>query len=72
MDLARFNVYNEFPQDSCPIMKPSTVSLNDRFCQVTPWTPAVDILETETELIFKVDVAGVNLKTSMSRSRTEQ
>lgn len=30
--------------------------------QVRPWSPAVDILETENELIFKVDAAGVNLK----------
>lgn len=29
---------------------------------VRPWSPAVDILETENELIFKVDAAGVNLK----------
>lgn len=30
--------------------------------QVRPWSPAVDILETENELIFKVDAAGVNQK----------
>src|SRR5271169_3869977 len=27
-----------------------------------PWTPAVDILETENELILKADVPGVDLK----------
>lgn len=30
--------------------------------QVRPWSPAVDILETENDLIFKVDAAGVSLK----------
>ena len=27
-----------------------------------PWAPAVDILETENELVLKADVPGVNLK----------
>jgi len=27
-----------------------------------PWAPAVDILETENELILKADVPGVDLK----------
>ena len=27
-----------------------------------PWSPAVDILETENELILKADVPGVNLE----------
>jgi HSP20 family protein len=30
--------------------------------QVRPWSPAVDILETDTELLFKVDAAGVSLE----------
>lgn len=30
--------------------------------QVRPWSPAVDILETENELIFKADVPDVNSK----------
>ena len=30
--------------------------------QVRPWSPAVDILETENDLIFNVDAAGVNLR----------
>jgi HSP20 family protein len=30
--------------------------------QVRPWSPAVDILETDTELLFKVDAAGVGLE----------
>jgi HSP20 family protein len=61
MDLARFNVYNEFPAGLLSYHEAVNRLLNDQ-SQVTPWTPAVDILETETELIFKVDVAGVNLQ----------
>jgi HSP20 family protein len=38
----------------------------DRFLsdqnQVRPWSPAVDIFETEAELTFQVDAAGVNLE----------
>jgi HSP20 family protein len=30
--------------------------------QVRPWSPAVDIFETETELLFKVDAAGMSLE----------
>lgn len=34
--------------------------LNDQ--QVRPWTPAVDIFETENELVLKADVPEVELK----------
>jgi HSP20 family protein len=30
--------------------------------QVRPWTPAVDILETENELVFRADIPDVNLE----------
>ena len=34
--------------------------MNDQ--QVRPWTPAVDIFETENELVLKADVPDVELK----------
>ncbi|HTR38531.1 MAG TPA: Hsp20/alpha crystallin family protein [Bryobacteraceae bacterium] len=40
-------------------------SINRLFSDQTtarPWTPAVDILETENELVLKADVPGVEMK----------
>ena len=58
MELARLNDFPaglQFFQDTVNRM------LGDQN-QVRPWSPAVDILETENELIFNVDAAGVDLK----------
>jgi HSP20 family protein len=59
MELARWNVYNDFPTGVQFFQDTINRLLNDQN-QVRPWSPAVDILETETELIFKVDAAGVS------------
>src|SRR5260221_6613538 len=40
-------------------------SLNRLFSEpasTRPWTPAVDILETENDLVLKADVPGIELK----------
>jgi HSP20 family protein len=36
--------------------------LSEDGLKMRPWAPAVDILETENELILKADVPGVELK----------
>jgi HSP20 family protein len=61
MELARLNVYNDFPTGAQFFHDAINRLLNDQN-QVRPWSPAVDILETDTELIFKVDAAGVSQK----------
>jgi HSP20 family protein len=61
MELARFNAYSDFPIGLQFFHDAVNHLLNDEN-QVRPWNPAVDILETETELIFKVDAAGVSQK----------
>jgi HSP20 family protein len=60
MELTRFNVYNEFAGMQS-FHEAVHRLLNDQN-QVRPWNPAVDILETEADLIFNVDAAGVSLK----------
>ena len=60
MELARFNVYKDFPT-GLQFFHDALNHLLDDQNQVRPWSPAVDILETETELLFKVDAAGVNI-----------
>jgi HSP20 family protein len=57
MALPRLN-YNDFPTGVQFFHDAINRLLNDQN-QVRPWSPAVDILETETELIFKVDAAGM-------------
>ena len=61
MELARLNVYNDFPTGVQFFHDAINRLLNDQN-QVRPWSPAVDILETDSELIFKVDAAGVSQK----------
>jgi HSP20 family protein len=61
MELATFNAYNEFPPGLQFFQDAVHRLLNDQN-QARPWSPAVDILETETHLIFKVDVAGLSEK----------
>src|SRR5436190_1671099 len=61
MELARFNAYNDFPPGMLFLHDAVNRLLSDQN-QVRPWSPAVDIFETETELLFKVDAAGVSLE----------
>ena len=61
MELARLNAFSDFPAGLQLFQDAVSRILSDEN-QVRPWSPAVDILETEDELIFKVDAAGVNLK----------
>jgi HSP20 family protein len=61
MQLARLNVYNDFPTGMLQFHEAVDRFLSDQN-QVRPWSPAVDIFETETELTFQVDAAGVNLE----------
>ena len=60
MELARFNHGNDFP-----IALWSFNNTVNRLIggdnQVTPWNPAVDIFETENELVFRADTPDVNL-----------
>jgi HSP20 family protein len=61
VELAKLNVFSDFPAGLQLFQDAVSRILSDEN-QVRPWSPAVDILETENELIFKVDAAGVNLK----------
>jgi len=61
VELARLNAFSDFPAGLQIFQDAVNRMLSDEN-QVRPWNPAVDILETENELIFKVDAAGVNLK----------
>jgi HSP20 family protein len=61
MELTRFNNLYDFPT----VM----LSLNDTVNRLTagdnqirPWSPAVDIFETDNELIFRADTPDVNLE----------
>ncbi len=60
MELARLNAYNDFPTEMQFYQEAVNRLLNDQ-SQVRPWSPAVDIFETENELFFKVDAAGLSL-----------
>jgi HSP20 family protein len=60
MQLARLNAYNDFPIGMQQFHEAVDRFLSDQN-QVRPWSPPVDIFETETELTFKVDAAGVSL-----------
>jgi HSP20 family protein len=59
--LARLNAFNDFPA-GLHLFHDTVNRILSNENQVRPWSPAVDILETENELIFNVDAAGVNLK----------
>jgi len=61
VELARLNAFSDFPAGLQIFQDAVNRMLSDEN-QVRPWNPAVDILETENELIFKVDAAGVSLK----------
>ena len=61
MELTRLNAFNDLPVGLQLFQDAVSRILSDEN-QVRPWSPAVDILETENDLTFKVDAAGVNLK----------
>jgi len=61
MELARFNAYKDFSTGLMFFQDAVSRLMNDQN-QVRPWSPAVDIFETETELFFKVDAAGLSLE----------
>jgi HSP20 family protein len=61
VELARFNPFSDFPA-GMHIFQDTVNRILSNENQVRPWSPAVDILETENDLIFKVDAAGVSLK----------
>jgi HSP20 family protein len=61
VELARLNAFNDFPAGLQLFHDAVNRILSDEN-QVRPWSPAVDVLETENDLIFKVDAAGVNLQ----------
>ena len=60
MEFAKVNAFNDLPGGLCfyHTMEHLFASQN----QVRPWSPAVDIIETENELIIKADMPNVTLK----------
>jgi HSP20 family protein len=57
--------YNPFETDDLPTglrLFSDTVSRLLSDAQVRPWTPAVDIFETENDLVLKADVPDVDMK----------
>jgi HSP20 family protein len=61
MQLARLNAYNDLPIGMQQFHEAVDRFLSDQN-QVRPWSPPVDIFETETELTFKVDASGLSLE----------
>jgi HSP20 family protein len=60
MELEKVNALNNLPDGLYfyHTMEPLFATQN----QATPWSPAVDIIETENELIIKADIPNVTLK----------
>jgi HSP20 family protein len=57
----RFNPFNDV--DQMPGMRNLQDTFNRLFePSLRPWTPAVDIVETENEMLLKMDVPGTELK----------
>ena len=56
--------YNPFADFDLPGVRVFEDTLNRLFTEpaARPWAPAVDVLETENELVLKADVPEVNLK----------
>jgi HSP20 family protein len=57
--------YNPFETEELPAgLRLFSDTVNRLFsnAQVRPWTPAVDIFETENELVLKADVPDVDMK----------
>jgi HSP20 family protein len=61
MALKKFNSMNDFPAGLRFFHDTINHLIADEN-QVRPWSPAVDILETENELIFRADAPDVNLE----------
>jgi HSP20 family protein len=59
MERVRFNAYNDLSTGILHFREAVNRFLSDQN-QVRPWSPAVDIFETEAELLFKVDAAGLS------------
>ena len=63
MSLIRYNPFADF--EAFPVgLRAFQDSLNRMFTEpnARPWVPAVDILETENELVLKADVPDVDMK----------
>ena len=57
----KFSPFNDV--DDMPAMRSLQDTFNKLFePSLRPWTPAVDIVETENEMLLKMDVPGVELK----------
>ena len=58
MELAKLNAFNDLPSGLCfyHTMEHLLADQNS----VRPWSPAVDIIETENELILRADTPNVN------------
>jgi HSP20 family protein len=61
MELARWNSVNDFPT-AMRFFHDTVNRLVTDDNQIRPWSPPVDILETDSELIFRADVPDVNLE----------
>jgi HSP20 family protein len=59
---APFSDTEEFPAGLRLFQDSINRLLSDDSVKSRPWAPAVDILETENELVLKADVPGVELK----------
>ena len=61
MEVTRFNNTNDFPTGMWSFNDAvNRLIASDN--QVRPWNPAVDIFETDNELIFRADTPDVNLE----------
>src|SRR5579875_856700 len=61
MELTKFGGMSEFPT-AMRIFQDTVNDLMAGNSQLRPWSPAVDILETENELVFRADAPDVNPK----------
>jgi HSP20 family protein len=61
MELSTLNSFNDFPT-TMRFFHDTVNRLVADDNQVRPWSPAVDILETENELIFRADAPDLNLE----------
>jgi HSP20 family protein len=60
MEVTRFNNTNDFPTGMWSFNDAvNRLIASDN--QVRPWSPAVDIFETENELIFRADTPDINV-----------
>ncbi len=59
MDLTKFSGMNDFPT-AMRFFQDTVNHIMSGDNQVRPWSPAVDILETENELVFRADTPDIN------------